>query len=111
MSRNEHMVISWTNNPRPFAAAVAGEDAPSSRRNAVTTVSVGEKKVPSRERSPLAAWKSSLEWTSIASRWAARLRFDQNETTVVWCAYGYTSDKDVARAAMKVEAIPFSVEQ
>lgn len=39
------------------------------------------------------------------------MKFDPNDKTALWGAYGYTKDKDVARISMKVETLPFAVEQ
>jgi hypothetical protein len=50
-------------------------------------------------------------WTLIISSWPAQLKFDPNDKSALWGAYGYTSDKDVARIAMKVETLPFDVDQ
>src|SRR5205085_6837857 len=83
----------------------------STRLNTEATLLFGDKKVPAGEYSLFIDVKSPQDWTLIVSSWAAQQRFDQNDKTALWGAYGYTPDKDVARAAMKVEAIPFSVEQ
>ena len=50
-------------------------------------------------------------WTLIVSSWPAQARFDPQDKTALWGAYGYTPDKDVARIPMKVESLPFGVEQ
>src|SRR5262249_12350037 len=42
-------------------------------------------------------------WTLIVSTWPAQKRFDPSDTTAVFGAFGYTPDKDVVRAPMKVE--------
>ena len=55
--------------------------------------------------------KSAKDWTLIVSSWPAQQRFDQNDKTALWGAYGYTPEKDVARIPMKVETVAFSVEQ
>ena len=36
---------------------------------------------------------------------------NSDNKTALWGSFGYTPDKDVARAAMKVETLPFSVEE
>ena len=51
------------------------------------------------------------QWTLIVSTWGAQAKFDPQDKTALWGAYGYTSDKDVARIPMKVETLPFGVEQ
>jgi hypothetical protein len=55
--------------------------------------------------------KGPAQWTLIVSRWAAQLKFDTQDKTALWGAYGYTPDKDVARIPMKVETLPFDIEQ
>ena len=51
------------------------------------------------------------EWTLIISSWAAQQKFDPKDTTALWGAYGYTPDKDVARVPMKLDKLPFDVDQ
>jgi hypothetical protein len=55
--------------------------------------------------------KSPTDWTLIVSRWKAQTRYDPGNKAEIWGAYGYTADKDVVRAPMKITALPFSVEQ
>lgn len=50
-------------------------------------------------------------WTLIVSTWKAQTRYDPSNKAEIWGAYGYTPDKDVVRAPMKVEALPHSFEQ
>ena len=42
-------------------------------------------------------------WTLIFSTWAAQKEFDPNDKTALFGADGYTPDKDVLRAPMKVD--------
>ena len=51
------------------------------------------------------------EWTLIVSGWPAQTKFDPKDKAALWGAYGYTPDKDVARVPMKVETLPFAVDQ
>jgi hypothetical protein len=51
------------------------------------------------------------EWTLIISTWPAQLKFDPKDKTALWGAYGYTPDKDVARVQMKLEKLPYEVDQ
>ena len=83
----------------------------STRLNTEATLTFGDKKVPAGEYSLFIDVNSPSQWTLIVSSWPAQQRFDQNDKTALWGAYGYTPDKDVARVPMKVESIPFSVEQ
>jgi hypothetical protein len=50
-------------------------------------------------------------WTLIVSNWKAQADYDPNSKTEIWGAYGYTPDKDVVRAPMKVETLPHSHEE
>jgi hypothetical protein len=50
-------------------------------------------------------------WTLIVSRWEAQKTFDENNKTQLFGAYGYTPDKDVARAPMTLTTLPFAVDQ
>ncbi len=50
-------------------------------------------------------------WTLIFSNWPAQEKYDPNNKTALWGAYGYTSDKDVLRVTMKVDNLPFSMEE
>ena len=45
------------------------------------------------------------------SSWPAQLKFDPKDKTALWGAYGYTPDKDVARMPMKLDTLPFDVDQ
>jgi len=81
------------------------------RLNTEATLTFGDKKVPPGEYSLFIDVKSPTDWTLIVSSLGAQQRPDQKDKTTVWGAYGYTSEKDVARVAMKVESTPFSVEQ
>ena len=47
-------------------------------------------------------------WTFILSNWKAQTRYDPNNKNEIWGAYGYTPDKDVVRAPMKMETLPHS---
>jgi len=50
-------------------------------------------------------------WTLIVSTWKAQTRYDPKNTAEIWGAYGYTPDKDVVRAPMKLETLPHAIEQ
>ncbi|HUQ87082.1 MAG TPA: DUF2911 domain-containing protein [Vicinamibacterales bacterium] len=51
------------------------------------------------------------EWTLIISSWQAQDKFDPNNKTALWGAYGYTPDKDIARVPMKLDKLPYEVDQ
>ena len=50
-------------------------------------------------------------WTLIVSNWKAQTRYDPKNTAEIFGAFGYTPDKDVVRAPMKLETLPHAVEQ
>jgi hypothetical protein len=83
----------------------------STRLTTEATLVVGDKKIPPGEYSLFIDVKSATDWTLIVSSWPAQQKPDQKDKTALWGAYGYTPDKDVARLAMKIDALPFSVEQ
>jgi hypothetical protein len=70
----------------------------------------GDKTVPAGEYSLFIDLKLP-QWTLIVSNWPAQAKFDPQNKAALWGAYGYTPDKDVARIPMKVETLPFAVEQ
>jgi hypothetical protein len=51
------------------------------------------------------------DWTFVVSRWPAQQTYDPNSKTALWGAYGYTPDKDVLRAKMKLETLTHSREE
>ena len=50
-------------------------------------------------------------WTLIVSSWAAQKDFDPSNTQALWGSFGYTPDKDVVRAPMRVSQTASSVDQ
>lgn len=88
----------------------AGANA-STRLKSEVTLTFGDKTVPPGEYTLFVDLKGPTEWTLIISRWAAQPKFDPKDKTALWGAYGYTPDKDVARVPMKVDALPFGVDQ
>jgi hypothetical protein len=83
----------------------------STRLTTEATLTLGDKKVPAGEYTLFIDVKSPTDWTLIVSSWPAQVKPDQKDKTSVWGAYGYTPEKDVVRVAMKVDTLPFSVEQ
>jgi Protein of unknown function (DUF2911) len=72
---------------------------------------LGTTTVPPGEYSLFIDLKSPAEWTLIVSRWAAQVKFDPQNKDALWGAYGYTPDKDVVRVPMKVDTLPFAVDE
>ena len=81
------------------------------RLNTEATLVIGGKTIPPGEYSLFFDVRGPSDWTLIVSSWAAQQKMDMKDKTALWGAYAYTPDKDVARAPMKVETLPFSVEQ
>lgn len=50
-------------------------------------------------------------WTFIVSNWPVQSRYDPANKEALWGAYGYTPDKDILRAPMKLETLPHSIDQ
>ena len=88
----------------------AGADK-STRLKTEVPLEIGGKVVPAGEYSLFVELNNDKQWTLIVSSHAAQDRFDRENKTALWGAYNYTPDKDVARAPMKVEAAPFSLDQ
>lgn len=88
----------------------AGADQ-STRLKTEVPLEIGGKTVPPGEYSLFVELKNDKEWTLIVSSHAAQEKYDPENKTALWGAYNYTPDKDVARATMRVESIPFSVDQ
>lgn len=68
------------------------------------------KTLPAGEYSVFVDLKENA-WTLIFSTWPAQEKYDKANTQALWGSYGYTPDKDILRAAMKVETLPFSMDQ
>jgi len=68
------------------------------------------KTLPAGEYSVFVELKENA-WTLVFSNWPAQEKYDPNNKAALWGSYGYTTDKDVLRAAMKVETLPFSMDQ
>ena len=50
-------------------------------------------------------------WTLIFSTWPAQEKYDPNNKAALWGSYGYTPDKDVLRVPMKLDTLPFSIDE
>jgi hypothetical protein len=70
---------------------------------------VNGKTVPPGEYSLFIDLKPN-NWTLIVSRWAASTQFPGNKNAL-WGAFDYTPDKDVVRSPMKMDTLPFAVDQ
>jgi hypothetical protein len=93
--------------PPPVWRAGANQ---STRLKTEATLVFGDKTIPAGEYSLFIDLKPA-QWTLIVSNWAAQTKFDPQDKSALWGAYGYTPEKDVARIPMKVETLPFAVEE
>jgi hypothetical protein len=69
------------------------------------------KTVPAGEYSVFIDVASPAKWTFILSNWPAQTKYDPNNKEALWGSFGYTKDKDVVRAPMKVDTLPFSIDE
>lgn len=81
------------------------------RLNTEAALVFGDRKVPAGEYSLFIDVKGPADWTLILSTWPAQLKPDQKDKTSLWGAYGYTPEKDVVRVPMKVDTLPFAVDE
>ncbi len=72
---------------------------------------VGGKTIPAGEYSLFIEFSAPTQWTYIVSNWAQAQRFNAPVSEGLYGAFGYTPEKDVVRAPMKVEALSHRVEQ
>ena len=72
---------------------------------------IGGKRVAPGEYVMLIDLKSEKDWTLVLTTQPYALQFDPNNTKELYGGYNYRPDNDVARTPMRVEAIPFSVDQ
>jgi hypothetical protein len=72
---------------------------------------IGGKRVAPGDYGVLVELKSEKDWTFILSTQARQTRYDEKNVTELYGGFNYKPDRDVTRAPMRVEAIPFSVEQ
>lgn len=83
----------------------------STRLKTDVTMLFGDRKVPPGEYSLFIDVQSPTSWSLIVSSWGVQQKFDPNDKAALWGAYGYTPDKDVARVPMRVDKLPFAVDQ
>jgi len=50
-------------------------------------------------------------WTFIVSDWQPQQKYNPGDRTKLWGSFGYTKDKDVLRAPMKLTTLPYSTEE
>jgi hypothetical protein len=83
----------------------------STRIKSEVPLSIGGKTMPAGEYSVFIELKQPTEWTFIVADWAVAPRLNANIPGALFGAFDYTPEKDILRAPMKVESLPFKVEQ
>jgi len=81
----------------------------STRLKTEAPLTIGGKAIPAGEYTIFIDLKPNA-WTFIVSRWPASPRFPGTKEAL-FGAFDYTPDKDVVRTPMKLETLPWSVEQ
>lgn len=87
----------------------AGADV-STRLTTEAPLVIGDKTLPAGEYTMFIDLKPNA-WTLIVSSHKPQLKYDPQNKTEIWGAYGYDAKNDVLRAPMKVMAVPMAVEQ
>lgn len=72
---------------------------------------INGKTVPAGGHTLFVELKSDKEWTLIVSDWQPQQRFNPGDKTRLWGSFGYTKEKDVARAPMTVTTTPYVTEE
>ena len=72
---------------------------------------IGGRRVAPGEYAVLVELKSDKDWTLILSTQPYQRNYDPKNTTELYGGFNYKPDRDVARAPMRVESIPFSIDQ
>ena len=72
----------------------------------------GNTTVPAGEHTLFIELKSQTEWNLVVSGWRASPTFTpEDKQNTIYGAFGYTPDRDLVRVAMKVDALPYRVEE
>ena len=72
----------------------------------------GNATVPAGEHTLFIELKSPTEWNLVVSGWRASPTFTpEDKQNTIYGAFGYTVDRDLVRVAMKVETLPYRVEE
>ena len=88
----------------------AGANVSTRLRNQMP-IEIGGRRVPPGELVMLIDLKNDKDWTFILTAQPYALTFDPKNTRDLYGGYNYRPDRDVARAPMTVERLPYSVEQ
>ena len=88
----------------------AGANVSTRLRNQVP-LEIGGKRIPPGELVIVIDLKSEKDWTFVLTSQSYALTFDPQNTKDLYGAYNYRTDSDVTRAPMRVEALPYTVDQ
>lgn len=97
-----------TNAGAPVWRAGANQ---STRLKTEVPLVIGGTPLPAGEYSVFIELKQPTEWTFIATTWAVAPNLNANIPGALFGAFNYTPERDVLRAPMKVEPLPYTVEQ
>lgn len=88
----------------------AGANLSTRLKNSIPLV-IGTTTVPAGEYSLFIELNSPTQWTFIVSNWAQAQRFNAPISEGLYGAFNYTPEKDVVRAPMRVDKLPYQIEQ
>lgn len=88
----------------------AGANVSTRLRNQMP-LDIGGKRVPPGELVMLIDLKSEKDWTLIVTAQSYATTFDPANTKDLYGGFNYRPDRDVTRARMTVERLPYSVDQ
>ena len=83
----------------------------STRLRSEAALEIGGKRVPPGEYVMLIDLKSQSDWTLILTSQPYTATFDPQNTKELYGGFNYRPDRDVARAPMKTESLPYTVDQ
>ena len=83
----------------------------STRLKTEAALEIGGKRVAPGEYVMLIDLKGERDWTLILTTQPYALEFDPKNTKDLYGGYNYRPDNDVTRVAMRVETLPYSVDQ
>jgi len=82
----------------------------STRLNTEWPIAIGGRLVPPGEYSLFIDLQAN-PWVLIVSTWPAQTIYDEKNKAALWGAYDYTPDRDLVRAPLTRETLPYSFDQ
>jgi hypothetical protein len=80
------------------------------RLNTEVPIMIGDKTIPAGEYSLFIDLQSDA-WMLVVSTWPAQTTYNYENKQALWGAYDYTPDRDIVRARMTREKLPYSFDQ